>query len=146
MSSIKARMLTAFACGALCAVAGCASNDAVTARNLKQEYWATEMKAVKIGGLAKLGLPTEKEHRIQAGERVEISCSDLFEEIKTETFSVRVGNDGAVSLPLLPQRLVIQSLTCVEAEQLARNAYIFANLIRQPQVVIRPVEPKKRAV
>src|SRR5688572_28877606 len=130
-----ARLLTAIVCGALSGVAGCATQvGLLVARNLPGEYHAPAISPVKVGGLAKLGRPADQEHRIQPGERLEVSCSNLVEEIKTETFSVRVEDDGTVSVPLLSKRLPVGLLTSAEAEQVVRSAYAGANLIRNPQV------------
>ena len=146
MASNVARWLAVVLGGVLSVVAGCAHPGLIPAQQLRGEDLAPEAKPVKIEGLAKLGRPMDPEHRIQPGERLEVSCSSLFEEAGTEKFSVRVDEAGAISVPLVAQRLPVGSLTSGQAEQVVRTAYVTANLLRQPQVTVRTVEPKTSTV
>jgi polysaccharide export outer membrane protein len=127
-------------------VVGCTSSQVVSVKNLRSEYEAPPIHPVKSLDFAKLSRPAESNRRIQPGDVLEVTCSSLFKESKTETFPVRVGTEGTVSLPMLSEPLRIGSMTCGETEQLMRTAYRAANLLQQPQVSVRVLEYKKKKV
>jgi protein involved in polysaccharide export with SLBB domain len=118
----------------------------VSLKDLTPDYKPKRVRPSKTFDLARLGRPAEAETRIHIGDLLEVSCSDLVEESKKETFPVHVADDGTVSLPLLDQRVPIASLTEGEAEQVIHNAYAASNLIRQPQLTVRTLEHKTNTI
>jgi protein involved in polysaccharide export with SLBB domain len=112
----------------------------VSVKDLGPEDEAPPLRPIQPLDLAKLARPTGPESRIQPNDLIEVSCSDLFEESKTETFPARVEEDGTICLPLLSRRVPVSTSTCGDAEQRIRTAYSTANLIRQPHVTIRVVQ------
>ena len=162
--------LAAFTGTLLCFLSGCATSMPVSAKDqfdrgfdtvvrpfhptygtislkeLTPDYQPKPVRPSKTLDLARLGRPTEAETRIHVGDLLQVSCSDLMEESKKETFPVHVAEDGTVSLPLLPQRVPVATLTAGEAEQVIHNAYAASNLIRQPQLTIRTLEQKTNTI
>jgi protein involved in polysaccharide export with SLBB domain len=122
------------------------SYGTIAVKDLQPAYQAASSHPVKTADLAKLALPFEAEARIQVGDLLEVSCSDVLEESKRETFPVHVADDGTISLPLVPDRLPVGSLTAGEAEHVIRNAYARHDLIRQLQVTLRTVEHKTHTI
>jgi protein involved in polysaccharide export with SLBB domain len=118
----------------------------VSLKDLKPEYQPKAIRRSKTLDLAKLGRPVEAETRIQPGDLLQVSCSDLVEESKKETFPVHVDEDGGISLPLLSQRVPVATLTAGEAEQVIHNAYAASGLIRQPNLTVRTLEHKTNTV
>lgn len=118
----------------------------ISANDLKPDYKPQPVEFAKTADLAKLARPSEVETRINAGDLLEVSCSDLVEESKRETFQARVADDGTISLPLISERLPVESLTSGEAEQVIRTAYVGSRLILHPQVMLRTVEYKKHTI
>jgi protein involved in polysaccharide export with SLBB domain len=163
-------ILATFTGTLLCGLSGCATSMPVSAKDqfdrgvdvvvrpfhptygtislkeLTPEYQPKPVRPSKTLDLARLGRPTEAETRIHVGDLLQISCSDLLEESKKETFPVHVAEDGTVSLPLLPQRVPVATLTAGEAEQVIHNAYAASNLIRQPQLTVRTLEQKTNTI
>ncbi|MBV9126088.1 MAG: polysaccharide biosynthesis/export family protein, partial [Planctomycetes bacterium] len=119
---------------------GCATTGQVSVRDLPAQYEAQSVRPVKALDFAKLARPSEQQRHIQSGDLLEVTCSDLLAESKKETIPVRVDPDGAITLPLLPGTLRLDSLTCGEAEQTIETAYRTANLVRQPHVSIKTLE------
>ncbi len=159
-------VLAAFEWALLCCVSGCATSGAglgkehvdtvvqqfypamgaVSVKDLCPEYQAPTVQATKTSDLAKLARPFEAESRIHVGDLLEVSCADLVEEAKRESFQVRVADNGTISLPLLPERLPVGSLTSGEAEHVICTAYAASRLIRRPQVTLRTVEHKTHTI
>jgi polysaccharide export outer membrane protein len=125
---------------------GCVNSGTISARELRPEYQPGLVRAAKTLDLAKLGRPSDPEARIQAGDLLEVSCSDLIEERKKDTFPVRVEEDGHVTLPLLSQRMPVAALTAGEAEEVIRTAYVGSGLIRHPQLTVRTVQHKTHTI
>jgi protein involved in polysaccharide export with SLBB domain len=163
-------ILAAFSWTLLCCLSGCATSMPVSAKDqfdrgvdvvvrpfhptygtislkeLTPDYQPKPVRPSKTLDLARLGRPTEAETRIHVGDLLQISCSDLMEESKKETFPVHVAEDGTVSLPLLSQSVPVATLTAGEAEQVIHNAYAASNLIRQPQLTVRTLEQKTNTI
>jgi protein involved in polysaccharide export with SLBB domain len=144
-------LMAVFALGFLACLQGCATQGAIAVRDVRPEYLAPPPKPVKTLDLTKLARPTEAQNRLLPGDVLEVSCSNLFEESsreskESETFPVRIASDGTVSLPLLPERVRVSSMTVGEAEQVMRNAYRAAELIRRPQLTVKVLEYKKNKI
>src|SRR5262249_19438389 len=149
--ALRKLLLPVFALALLAFLQGCATQGAIAVRDVRPEYLAPPPKLVKTLDLTKLARPTEAQNRLLPGDVLEVTCSNLFEESsreskETETFPVRITSDGTVSLPLLPERVRVSSMTVGEAEQVMRNAYRAAELIRRPQLTVKVVEYKKNKV
>ena len=130
---------------------GCATQGAMAIKDVPADYLAPPAKLVKTLDLTKLARPTEAQNRLLPGDVLEVTCANLFEESsretrESETFPVRVAADGTVCLPLLPERVRVTSLTVGEAEQVMRNAYRAAELIRRPLLTVKILEYKKNKI
>ncbi len=145
------RRLPAFAWMLLACLPGCATSGAVSIKDIRPEYLAQPARVVKTLDLTKLARPTEAQSKVQPGDVLEVTCYNLFEESsrerkETETFPVRVGSDGGVTLPLLSHRVPVGSLTVGEAEQVMRNAYRTSQLIKRPQLTVKVLEHKTNKI
>lgn len=150
-SAICNVLVPLFSLALLVCMQGCATQGAVAVRDVAPEYLAPPPKSVKTLDLTKLARPTESQNRLLPGDVLEVHCSNLFEESsreskESEIFPVRIAGDGTVSLPLLPQRVRVSSMTVGEAEQAMRNAYRAAELIRRPQLTVKVLEYKKNKI
>jgi protein involved in polysaccharide export with SLBB domain len=145
------RQSAGIVCALLLCLPGCATYDAVSVNDVRPEYLAAPSRAVKTLDLTKLARPTESQSRLQPGDVLQITCSNLFEEStrekkESETFPVRIAPDGTVTLPLLNEGVSVSSLTVGEAEQAMRNAYRTAQLINRPQLTAKVLEYKKNKI
>jgi protein involved in polysaccharide export with SLBB domain len=150
-SAIRNLLLPMFSLALLACLQGCATQGAVAVKDVNPEYLAPPPKLVKTLDLTKLARPTEAQNRLLPGDVLEVNCSNLYEESsreskESERFPVRIASDGTVSLPLLPQRVRVSSMTVGEAEQVMRNAYRTAELIRRPQLTVKVLEYKKNKI
>jgi protein involved in polysaccharide export with SLBB domain len=144
-------LLPVFALALLASLQGCATQGAISVRDVRPEYLAPPPKLVKTLDLTKLARPTDAQNRLLPGDVLEVNCSNLFDESsreskESETFPVRIASDGTVSLPLLPARVRVSSMTVGEAEQVMRNAYRAAEVIRRPQLTVKVLEYKKNKI
>ena len=150
-SAIRNLLLPMFSLALLACLQGCAIQGAIAVKDLTPEYLAPPPKLVRTLDLTKLARPTEAQNRLLPGDVLEVNCSNLFEESsreskESEKFPVRIASDGTVSLPLLPHRVRVSSMTVGEAEQVMRNAYRAAELIRRPQLTVKVLEYKKNKI
>jgi protein involved in polysaccharide export with SLBB domain len=131
--------------GFMC-LAGCASRGAIPVQAMRPEYEPPAARVVKTLDLTKLSRPTDEENRLQPGDFIEVTCSNLFEEARKETFPLRVEGDGTVSLPLLRNRVPVATLTISEAERVMRTAYQTSHVIRHPHLTARMLDGKRNKV
>src|SRR5579864_9543205 len=82
---------------------GCATWDAETIppQDLPPDLQATAPRNVDLLQLAALGAPVEAEPRIQPGDLLEVTVSDLASENAAYPMPVRVQGDDTIRLPLV---------------------------------------------
>jgi protein involved in polysaccharide export with SLBB domain len=123
---------------------GCATWDAETIppQDLPPDLRATAPRQVNLLQLATLGAPVEVEQRIQPGDLLEVSVSDLASENAAYPIPVRVLADGTVRLPLVGP-VPVGTLTLQEAEQAIFASYTTQGYLRKPQVLVSLRDTRK---
>jgi polysaccharide export outer membrane protein len=123
---------------------GCATWDTGTIlpQDLPAELQARAPQNVDLLQLAALGPPVEPEQRIQSGDVLEVTVSDLANENASYPIPVRVQNDGTIRLPLVGS-VPVATLTLQEAEEAVFASYTTLGYLRKPQVLISLRDSRK---
>jgi protein involved in polysaccharide export with SLBB domain len=126
---------------------GCATWDTETIlpQQLPPDLQATAVRTVDLLQLAALGAPVEAEQRIQPGDLLEVTVSDLTSENAAYPIPVRVQGDGTIRLPLVGS-VPVGTLTLPEAEQCIFASYTTQGYLRKPQVLVSLRETRKLRV
>jgi polysaccharide export outer membrane protein len=128
---------------ALCST-GCMSwwMGTVPPESLGPELRAQAPKHLKPLQLAALGVPVQAEYRIQPGDLLDVTVSDLLSENVSFPVPARVQEDGTVLLPLVG-RVGVSTLTVPESERVVFAAYSSKEMLKKPQVLVSLREVEK---
>jgi len=128
---------------ALCST-GCMSwwMGTVPPEKLGPELRAQAPKHLKPLQLAALGAPVQAEYRIQPGDLLDVTVSDLLTENATFPVPARVQEDGTVLLPLVG-RVGVSTLTVPESERVVFASYSSKGILKKPQVLVSLRETEK---
>jgi len=128
----------------LCCSAGCMSwrSGTVTPVALGPEVQAQAATKLKSLQLASLGTPVQSEYRIQPGDLLEVTISDLVGENQFYPLPARVLTDGTIRLPLVGPVAVV-GLSFPEAEQTIFATYSSQGLLHKPLVTVTLRETRK---
>lgn len=117
----------------------------VRARELDPALRAERPKGIRSLDLAMLGRPEVSEDRLEPGDIIDISISDLLQEYQNHSLVTRVGNEGNVSLPLVGL-IQLRDLTLTEVEETIRRAYSDKGMLNNPRVVVNLKERRPNRV
>ena len=114
---------------------GCVSwrQGTVTPQEVPSEFQAQAPRKLKTLELASLGTAEHSEHRIHAGDLLEVTISDLVGQGQFYPLPVRVLEDGMVRLPLAGS-VTVAGLSFPEAEQLIFATYSSQGLLKKPLI------------
>jgi polysaccharide export outer membrane protein len=123
---------------------GCAtwSSGTIPPDQIAPELQAASPKKVSPLQLAALGGPVQAEYRIQPGDLLDVTVSDLMGENITHSMPVRVQEDGTVLLPLAGT-VSIKSLSLPDSERVVFASYTSRGLLRNPQVTVALRDTRK---
>jgi protein involved in polysaccharide export with SLBB domain len=123
---------------------GCASwrMQTVTPEELGGEMQASAPAKLRPLQLASLGSPVPPQMKIQPGDVLDVTVSDLIGENQYYPVPTRVLEDGTVRLPLVGS-VTLAGLSLPGAEQAIFAAYCSQGILKKPQVTVALRETRK---
>ncbi len=123
---------------------GCASwrMKTVTTDELGAEMQASAPARLRPLQLASLGGPVAPQMKIQPGDMLDVTVSDLIGENQYYPVPTRVLEDGTVRLPLVGS-VTLAGLSLPGAEQAIFAAYCSQGILKKPQVTVALRETRK---
>jgi polysaccharide export outer membrane protein len=123
---------------------GCASwrMQTVTPDEIGGEMQASAPAKLRPLQLASLGSPVPPQMKIQPGDMLDVTVSDLIGENQYYPVPTRVLEDGTVRLPLVGS-VTLAGLSLPGAEQAIFAAYCSQGILKKPQVTVALRETRK---
>ena len=128
----------------VCCSVGCASwkKNTIAPNELPAVVQAQAPAKLKTLQLATLGSPVQPEYRIEPGDLLEVTISDLVGENQFSPLPLRVLEDGTIRLPLAGP-VAVSGLSFPEAEQIIFATYSSQGLLKKPLVTVALRDTRK---
>ncbi|MCA8988309.1 MAG: polysaccharide biosynthesis/export family protein, partial [Planctomycetaceae bacterium] len=123
------------------AVTGCSTTNQYQAETLPAQFQAPPLENAQTVDLTRLATAQTSQDLIGAGDVLEVSIAAGLSSSDTSTFPVRVGENGAASLPIVGT-VELGGMDLEEAEAIISGACIERGLYKVPHVTVTMKRPK----